>query len=153
MRELLPVQIVVVARVELLREEKEVTYAVASAPFTIGAMISLTEARLAAVNALTAGKVTDEALISARDAHVFAYAEYAAKQHLLAATAPAGTGHLYEPVTADDTLSNCCGHLLTAIGLEIMHLDSAEQLRRERAFRRRPGPAMVGLAAQAQSDG
>lgn len=125
-----------------------------SAPFTIDAMISLTEARLAAVNALTAGKVTDEALISARDAHVFAYAEYAAKQHFLAATAPAGTGHLYEPVTADDTLSNCCGHLLTAIGLEIMHPGTAEQMRRERAFRRRPTPAMVGLtAAQARSGG
>ncbi len=123
-----------------------------SAPFTTDAMTSLTEARLAAVSALTAGNVTDEALISARDAHVFAYAEYAAKQQLLAATAPAGTGHLYEPVTADDTLSNCCGHLLTAIGLEIMHPDTAERLRRERAFRQRPTPAMVGLtAAQART--
>lgn len=124
-----------------------------SAPFTIDAMIGLTEARLAAVRALTAGKVTDEALISARDAHVFAYAEYAAKQHLLAATAPAGTGHLYEPVTAEDTLSNCCGYLLTAIGLEILHPDTAEQLRRERAFRRKPTPAMVGLTAQARPGG
>jgi hypothetical protein len=124
-----------------------------SAPFTIDAMISLTQARLAAVNALTAGKVTDEALISARDAHVFAYAEYAAKQHRLAATAPAGAGHMYEPVTAEDTLSNCCGHLLTAIGLEIMHPDSAGRLRRERAFRPRPTPAMVGLSTQARSGG
>ncbi|WP_300609105.1 hypothetical protein [Trebonia sp.] len=124
-----------------------------SAPFTIDAMIGLTEARLAAVNALTAGNVTDEALISARDAHVFAYAEYAAKQHGLAATAPSGTGHLYEPVTAEDTLSNCCGHLLTAIGLEIMHPDTAGRLRRERAFRPRPTPAMVGLSAQAPSGG
>ena len=124
-----------------------------SAPFTIDAMIGLTEARLAAVNALTAGEVTDEALTSARDAHVFAYAEYAAKQYLLAATAPTGTGHLYEAVTADDTLSNCCGHLLTAIGLEIMHPETAEQLRRERAFQRRPTPAMVGLTAQARSGG
>ena len=120
-----------------------------SAPFTVDAMTGLTEARLAAVTALTAGTVTDEALVSARDAHVFAYAEYAAKQHLLAATAPAGTGHLYEPVTAGDTLSNCCGHLLTAIGLEILHPGTARQLRRERAFRRRPPPAMVGLTAQA----
>jgi hypothetical protein len=80
-------------------------------------MIGLTEARLAAVNALTAGKVTDDAFMSARDVHLFAYAEYAAEQHLLAAKAPAGHGHLYEPVTAEDTLSNCCGHLFTAIGL------------------------------------
>jgi hypothetical protein len=118
-----------------------------SAPFTVDAMIGLTEARLAAVKALTTGNVTDRALISARDAHVFAYAEYAAKQHLLAATAHSGTGQLYESVTADDTLSNCCGHLLTAIGLEITHPDTAEQLRRERAFRRRPTPAMVGLTS------
>jgi hypothetical protein len=125
-----------------------------SAPFTTDVMIALTEARLAAVNALTTGKVTDQALISARDAHLFAYAEYAAKQHLLAAAVPAGTGHLYEPVTAEDTLSNCCGHLLTAIGLEIMHPVTAEQLRRERAFQRRPTPAMVGLtAAQTRADG
>lgn len=124
-----------------------------SAPFTIDAMIGLIEARLAAVSALSEGKVADEALISARDAHVFAYAEYASRQHFLAATAPAGTGHLYEPVTADDTLSNCCGHLLTAIGLEIMHPDTAERLRRDRAFRRRPTPAMVGLTAQARPGG
>lgn len=116
-------------------------------------MIGLIEARVAAVNALTAGKVTDEALVSARDAHVFAYAEYAAKQHLLAATAPAGTRHLYEPVTADDTLSNCCGHLLTAIGLEIMYPGTAEHLRSERAFRQRPTPAMVGLTAWSGSYG
>ena len=121
-----------------------------SAPFTVDSMIGLIEARLAAVNALTEGTVTDKALISARDAHVFAYAEYAAKQHFLAATAPTGMGHLYEPITADDTLSNCCGHLLTAIGLEIMNPDTAKQLRGERAFRRRPTPAMVGLTAQAR---
>jgi hypothetical protein len=123
-----------------------------SAPFTTEAMIGLTGARLTAVNALAADEVSDEALISARDAHLFAYAEYAAKQRLLAATAPAGTGYLYEPVTAEDTLSNCCGHLLTAIGLEIMHPERAAQLRRERAFRRRPSPAMVGLVAPAKSD-
>ena len=97
--------------------------------------------------------MSDEALISARDAHVFAYAEYAAKQHLLAASTPAVTGNMYEPVTADDTLSNCCGHLLTTIGLEILHPDTAEQLRRERVYRRRPTPAMVGLTAARTSSG
>jgi hypothetical protein len=50
-------------------------------------------------------------------------------------------------------LSNCCGHLLTAIGLEIIHPDMAKQLRRERAFRRRPIPAMVGLNAQTRLGG
>jgi hypothetical protein len=118
-----------------------------SAPLTIDAMIGLIKARIAAVTALTVGSVTDETLISARDAHVFAYAEYAAKQHLLAASTPAGTRNMYGPVTADDTLSNCCGHLLSAIGLEIIHADTAEQLRRERVYQRRPTPAMIGLTA------
>ena len=123
------------------------------APLNTEMMTGLTEARLAAVNALTAGKVIDEELIQARDAHLFAYAEYAVKQRHLAATAPAGTGHFYEPVTADDTFAGCCGHLLTAIGLERMYPETAEQLRRERAFRRRPTPATFGLTAQAVSRG
>ena len=123
------------------------------APLTIESMVGLTRARLAAVTALTEGSVTDEALIQARDAHVFAYAEYAAKQRLLAATAPAGTGHFYEPVTGEDTLANSCGYLLTAIGLEMMYPETAEQLRRERAFRHRPAPAAFGLTAAARSDG
>jgi hypothetical protein len=104
-----------------------------SAPLTIDGMIGLVEARVAAVTALTTANVSDEALISARDAHVFNYAEYATKQHLLAASMPAGTRHLYEPVTAEDTLSNCCGHLLTAIGLEILHPEMAARFRGERA--------------------
>jgi len=118
-----------------------------SAPLTIDGMIGLIEARIAAVTALTTGSVSDAALISARDAHVFNYAEYATKQHLLAASAPAGARNMYEPVTAEDTLSNCCGHLLTALGLEILHPDMAARMRGERAFRRRPTPAMIGLTS------
>ena len=60
-----------------------------AAPVTTEAMISITKARLAAVTALTAGQVTDEALIQARDAHLFGYAEYIARQPVLAAVAPA----------------------------------------------------------------
>ncbi len=120
-----------------------------SAPFTTEAMIGVTRARLEAVTALTAGKVTDEALTRARDAHLFHYAEYVASQPFLAAAAP----HLYAPVTAEDTLANCCGHLLSTIGLEIMCPEDAERLRRARAFQRRPTATMVGLVAPASSDG
>ena len=64
---------------------------------------------------LLEGNITDEALIQAREAHLFAYAEYAARQPFLAAAAPPGVP-LYEPVIADDTLSNCCLNLLSIIG-------------------------------------
>ena len=90
-----------------------------AAPVMTESMIGITKARLAAVSALTAGKVTDEALFQARDAHLFAYAEYAARQPVFAAASPPGMPQLYAPVTAEDTLSNCCGNLLSVIGLEI----------------------------------
>jgi hypothetical protein len=52
---------------------------------------------------------------------------------------------LYEPVTADDTLSNYCLNLLSIIGLEATHPADAQRLRRARAGMRPPGPANVGL--------
>jgi hypothetical protein len=116
-----------------------------SAPFMTDSMIGVTKARLTAVKALKDGEVTDEALIQARDAHVFAYAEYVAKQPFLAIASPPGAGQLYAPITAEDTLNNCCGHLLSAIGMEIMYPADAERLRRARAGLRRPTPADVGL--------
>jgi hypothetical protein len=122
-----------------------------SAPFMTDSMIGVMQARLTAVAALTTGSVTDEALIQARDAHVFAYAEYVAKQPFLAAASPSGSGQLYAPIIADDTLSNCCGHLLSAIGMEIMYPADAERLRRARYGRRRPTPAEVGLTAASAS--
>jgi len=122
-----------------------------SAPVTTGAMITVMKARLAAVTALTAGTVTDETLLQARDAHLFAYAEYVAMQPALAAAGPPDIPQLYEPVTAEDTISNCCGHLLSAIGLEITYPADAERLRLARAGLRRPGPAAFGLTAAAIS--
>jgi hypothetical protein len=105
-----------------------------AAPVMTDSMIGVMKARLTAATELTAGRVSDEALIRARDAHLFAYADYAARQPFLAAAAPPGVPQLYEPVTAEDTLSGCCGHLLSAIGLEIMCPEDAERLRRARAL-------------------
>jgi hypothetical protein len=116
-----------------------------SAPLMTDSMIGLLEARLTAVKELKANNVTDEALIQARDAHLFFYAEYVAKQPLLAVASPPGTSQLYGPVTAEDTIRDCCSHLLSAIGLEITCPDQAERLCGARSGLRRPQPAEVGL--------
>ena len=116
-----------------------------SAPVTTESMIGVISARIEAVTALTAGQVTGEALTQARDAHLFAYAEYIAMRPALAASAPPGAPQLYAPITAEDTLNNCCGNLLTAIGLEIIHPEQAERMRQARTWIRRPGPAALGL--------
>jgi hypothetical protein len=116
-----------------------------SAPVTTDAMIGVIRARLEALTALTAGRVTDEALTQARDAHLFGYAEYIAMRPALAASAPPGAPQLYAPVTAEDTLNNCCGHLLTALGLEILCPEEAERMRRARTWMRRPDRAALGL--------
>jgi hypothetical protein len=122
-----------------------------SAPVMTDSMIRVMKARLTAVTELTVGNVTDEALIQARDSHLFAYADYAARQPFLAATSPPGAPQLYAPVTAEDTLSNCCGHLLSAIGLEIMYPADAERLRLARSGLDRPTAADIGLTVAAAS--
>lgn len=116
-----------------------------SAPVMTDAMIGVAKARLTAVTALTRGHVTDAALIQARDSHLFAYAEYAARQPLLAAVSPPGIPQLYERVTGEDALNDCCRHLLSAIGLEIMYPADAERLRLARADAPRPGIVAFGL--------
>jgi hypothetical protein len=108
-------------------------------------MIISVQARVAAVNALTSKKVTEEMLTQARDAHLFHYAEYVAMRPGLAA-AP-GTPELYAPVTMEDTLANCCGHLLSALGLEILFPQQAELMRQARATMRRPTRAKLGIVA------
>lgn len=120
-----------------------------AAPVTTEALLGVIRARLAAVTALTAGQVTGEALTRARDAHLFAYAEYIARYPVLAAAAPPGIPQLYAPVTAEDTLSNCCGHLISAIGLEIMYPEQAERMRQARTGMQRPPAAAFGLTAAA----
>jgi len=116
-----------------------------SAPVTTEAMIGVIRARIEAVTALTAGRVTGEALTQARDAHLFGYAEYIAMRPALAGSTPPSVPQMYAPVTAEDTLNNCCGNLLTAIGLEILHPEQAEQMRQARTWMRRPGLDALGL--------
>jgi hypothetical protein len=116
-----------------------------SAPVTTEALVTSVRARLTAIEALTTGQVTGEALTRARDAHLFAYADYIARYPVLAAAAPPGVPQLYAPVTADDTVSNCCRHLIFALGMELMHHEQAERMRQARAYMRRPGPAAFGL--------
>ncbi len=91
--------------------------------------------------------MTGEALTRARDAHLFAYAEYIARYPVLAVAAPPGIPQLYAPVTAEDTLSNCCGHLLSAIGLEIMYPEQAGRMRQARTGMQPPPAAAFGLTA------
>jgi hypothetical protein len=119
------------------------------APITTEAVITITKARLAAVTALAAGRISDEALVRARDAHVFGYAEYIARRPSLVAETPPGAPELYAPITASDTVSNCCGHLLTAIGLESMFPAEAARMRRARAGLSRPTPVAFGLTEEA----
>ena len=59
-----------------------------AAPLMADSVIEVTKARFTAVTHLTAGKVTDEAFYHARQAHLIAYAEYAAKQRALADSTP-----------------------------------------------------------------
>jgi hypothetical protein len=119
-----------------------------AAPVTSQSMIMSVRARLAAVSAVTSGKVTGEMLTQARDAHLFHYAEYMAMRPALAAAAT-GAPELYAPVTAEDTLANCCRHLVSALGMEILFPQQAELMRQARASMRHPGPAAFGLTAEA----
>jgi hypothetical protein len=116
-----------------------------AAPMLADSVMTGIKVRIAAVTALTAGRVSDQDLTDARDAHLFHYAEYAARQPQFAAAAPPDRPTMYEPVTAEEALSNCCGHLLTTIGLQIMCPKAAEQMKQARAFLRRPPTSAFGL--------
>jgi hypothetical protein len=60
-----------------------------------------------------------------------AYTEYALKQPIFARSSPPQNPDMYEPVTAEKALNDCCIHLLTAIGLGIMYPDRAAQMHTE----------------------
>jgi hypothetical protein len=49
------------------------------------------------------------------------------------------------PRSAPNPLSNCCGHLLTALGLQITYPEAADHMKEARAFMRRPQPSAFGL--------
>lgn len=93
---------------------------------------SRTSAELAQVTAaahLTENRVADVVFYQARHAHLIGYAEYAVRQPVFASSTPPQSPGMYEPVTAQTALNECCIHLLTAIGLEIMPPERAAQLR------------------------
>lgn len=111
------------------------------------------KARLAAATALKAGEVDDEALLQARDTHLFGYPDYAARQPFLAGSAPASHPRLYEPVDAQAAMNECCLHLLSAIGLELAYPENAARLRAARTFMRRPNVADFSFVAPADPAG
>jgi hypothetical protein len=45
----------------------------------------------------------------------------------------------------EDTLAECCGHLLSALGLEILFPVQAELMRQARETMRRPTRAELGI--------
>jgi hypothetical protein len=99
-----------------------------AAPMMADSMIELTKARLEAVARLRANKVTHDDFRQARHAHLLTYAEYAMRQLMLAAHAPATAPDLYEPVTAETALINSCGHLLTTLGLAALHPEKTARI-------------------------
>jgi hypothetical protein len=117
-----------------------------AAPVMTESFIAVAKARLMAVQRLLADEVSDEAFVQAREAHIYAYAEYAARQPMLALSSPAMRPVLYEPVAAENALNDCCRHLLTAIGMEIMFPEQAESLGARREGAPRPTAAALGLA-------
>ena len=108
-------------------------------------MIGIIRARIEAVTGLTADRVTGEGAhprprrppVRLRRVHRHAPA--------LAASTPPGGPQLFAPVTAEDTQNNCCGNLLTVLGLEILDLEQAERMRVARTWMHRSGPAALGL--------
>jgi hypothetical protein len=98
-------------------------------PLMAESVIGVARARLTAVTLLQEARVSDEAFYQARHAHLMAYAEYAVNQPRFAGSAPAQRPGMYEPVTAERALNDCCTNLLTAIGLEAMYPQRAVQLR------------------------
>lgn len=119
-----------------------------AAPVMIESMLGVMQARLTAVNALLNGQVTDDMLEQARDAHLFAYAEYAARQPFLAETA----NGVYEPATAEETLNRSCAHLLSVLGMEITYPEDAARLRAKRTYMRKPTLNTLGLTPPANPE-
>lgn len=99
-----------------------------SAPMMADAMVDLVKARIQAVKLLMDDRLTDDRFYWARHAHLVSYAEYAMRQPLLAASMPGSNRDMYEPVTAEAALNDCCGHLLTTIGLQHMYPERAAHL-------------------------
>ncbi|MFY1623720.1 hypothetical protein ACN268_10995 [Micromonospora sp. WMMD735] len=90
-----------------------------AALLTVESVLRLIDARLAAVSALKAGKVTDGQFAETRQAHLMAAADYAASQRELAMQAPPHLTNFYEPLTLQSTFDSCCVDLLSIMGLQL----------------------------------
>jgi hypothetical protein len=101
-----------------------------AAPLTADAMVDLIKARVTAANLLLRGEVTDEEFLDARHAHLISYADYAMQQRTLAAETPPGNPNFYEPVDFETAANQCCGNLLTMIGLRRMYPEQATRIKR-----------------------
>jgi hypothetical protein len=99
------------------------------APLMVESVIGVIQARLTAVDLPHRDKVSEPAFYQARYAHLMSYAEYAAHlQPRFAGSAPPQAPDMYEPITAEKALNECCLNLLTAIGLEATYPERAAQL-------------------------
>ena len=99
-----------------------------AAPIMAESVVAVTQARLIAIEHLRASKVTDEAFLQARQAHLINFADYARRQPEFAATVPGRGSDLYEPVTAEMAFVQCCDHLLTTLGLQIQYPEAARAI-------------------------
>jgi hypothetical protein len=102
--------------------------------------VHLLHARLTALTLLRDNAITDDDFRAARHAHLVTFAEYAAKQPTFAATTPGDQPDLYAPLNPELALAQCCGNLLTTLGLQAMHPDAADHIRRAPAPPTQPWP-------------
>lgn len=91
------------------------------APITTDAFLDLVRAQYTATQRLKAGQVSDDDFAQARRAHLIHYADYARRQPLFAATVGQPAAQMYEPADLETALNECCGHLLTTIGLAALY--------------------------------
>jgi hypothetical protein len=100
------------------------------AALTTDTVVHLLRARLTAISLLRNNAITDDNLRDARHAHRISFAEYTGKQPILATHAPASSPGMYEPPNPDLALAHCCGHLLTLLGLQALHPETADRINR-----------------------
>lgn len=101
-----------------------------AAPLTADGIVDLIRARLHAARRLADDTVDDDEFLKARHAHLVTYAQYAAEQAQYAAAAPNDKPDMYEPVTGERALNECCGNLLTALGLNSLYPERATAISR-----------------------
>jgi hypothetical protein len=98
------------------------------APVMVDSVIAILRARLVAIDLVRSDSLSDDDYCAARRRHLATYAEYAAKQHFYALHAPADRLGVFEQVTADSALNDCCSHLLTTIGMSALYPEGASRV-------------------------